>query len=308
MADTIGGVNLGNLTNYLFVWTDGHVDANWQSASPGYSGDVAVNGVSASERTSGNFNYTGTIYTNAANQGSWQSIINYNNGTGTRGTASGSVSETTRIAGLTSDLNNAFTQINARSATAGFTSRSATKSFATGGLDGLNTQNGVNETFVINVTSDFSNISAPIDITGDAGDIYILRWDTNASFGDGYQGTVKFNNTTGLTPHGGLTPTNFINVAGDLDSSGGSGGYFNGYWLTTGDPTTGETSPFSNAIFEGGWYSTTTKFSLTSGSAGDHLSPPPVGAPGTPLPSAAIGGVGLMGLLFAGRRSRRQNA
>jgi hypothetical protein len=218
-------------------------------------------------------------------------------------TSSGAVLQTSRISGLTSDLNSAFTQINGLSATPGFASRSATNSFSTGGLDGLNTQNGVNETFVINVTSDFSNISAPIDITGDAGDIYFLRWDTNAISLDGYQGTVKFNNTTGLTPHGGLGATNFINVAGDLNSSGGSGGFFNGYWLTTGDPSDGETSPFSNANFQGGWYSTTTKFSLTSGSRGDHLDPPVVGPPiDVPLPSGALSGLVLSGVILSLRR------
>jgi hypothetical protein len=216
-------------------------------------------------------------------------------------------------------LTSAFSQINSLSATPGFTSRSATNSFATGGLDGLNTQNGINETFVINVTSDFSNISAPIDITGDAGDIYILRWDTNAFAGDGYQGVVKFNQTTGLTPHGGLTSTNFINVAGDLNASGGSGAFFQGYWLTTGDPNGdfvtgrydaagGETNPFSNAIFLGGWYSTTTKFSLTSGSGGQNL-PPPVGGPGeVPLPTSALSGLVLFGGLGLARRRRGSQA
>jgi hypothetical protein len=65
----IGGVDLGNLTNYLFVWTNGSVDANWQSASPGYHGDVGVNGILASERTSGSFPYSSTIYTNARDPG-----------------------------------------------------------------------------------------------------------------------------------------------------------------------------------------------------------------------------------------------
>ncbi len=50
---TLGGVNLGNLPQYLFVFTDGSGDANWQSASKGYVGDVAVYGTIADERTSG---------------------------------------------------------------------------------------------------------------------------------------------------------------------------------------------------------------------------------------------------------------
>jgi hypothetical protein len=297
MADTIGGINLGNLTNYLFVFTDGSVDAKWQAASPGCSGDVAVNGTLAHERTSGNFDYTGTIYTNAANQGAWQSIINNN-----PGTAFGQAgpSQTARINGLVTDLSNAFTQINGLSATTGFESRSVSS------LNNLDVQDGINKTYVINVTSGFTDMSAPINIKGDAGDVFVLRWDTDTATA-GYQGIVKFNNTTGITPLGDLTKTNFINVAGDINASGGSGAYFNGYWLTTGDPTDRTTQPLSNAIFDGGWYTSTTKFSLTSGSGGEHLSPP-VGAPGVPLPSAAVGGVTLFGLLTATRRSRRQHA
>ena len=112
-------------------------------------------------------------------------------------------------------------------------------------------------------------------------------------------------------PHGGLTAANFINVAGDLGSSGGGsnpaapypqgprldngtgslitggtdwngGGFFTGYWLTTGAPTrqlsnglwVGATSSLSNAIFVGGWYSITSKFSMTSGTSGVHVGCP----------------------------------
>ncbi len=58
-------------------------------------------------------------------------------------------------------------------------------------LNGLNTQNGTAETFVINVTSGLST-SDPINITGDATDIYILRWDDDANLSNGYDGQVKF--------------------------------------------------------------------------------------------------------------------
>src|SRR3954463_15743169 len=67
-AAIIGGVNLGNLPNYLLAFTDGNVDGivdgNWQGASKGFVGDVAVNGLTASLRTSGTVPYAGTIYTN----------------------------------------------------------------------------------------------------------------------------------------------------------------------------------------------------------------------------------------------------
>ncbi|MBK8348743.1 MAG: hypothetical protein IPL08_14435 [Saprospiraceae bacterium] len=103
---------------------------------------------------------------------------------------------------------------------------------------------------------------------------------------------------------GGLKPSNFINVAGNINSSGGGstpaangfpqgprlnngtgalissgqdfsgGGFFTGYWLTTGAPADGKTSSLSNGIFVGGWYSKTTEFSMTSGTSGVYVSPP----------------------------------
>ncbi|MGN8648357.1 hypothetical protein ACTNEO_20140 [Gracilibacillus sp. HCP3S3_G5_1] len=249
----IGGVNLGNLTDYLFFFADGRDDANWQAASPGYVDDVAIDGLQADERTSGNFPYAGTIYTNAATLDAWQQIVNNN-----PIQASGATNEVARIAALEADLVSAFQQINALPVTPGFESVSSTS------LNGLNTQNNINEVFVINVTSGFS-VSSKINITGDPGDVFILRWDSDANPANGYQGTVNFQSGGAIVPQGGLTPTNFINVAGNINSSGGGttpappypqgprlndgqgpliiggsdwsgGGFFTGYWLTTGAP------------------------------------------------------------------------
>jgi hypothetical protein len=203
-------------------------------------------------------------------------------------------------------VRNAITQINALPVTPGFEQRSATS------LNGLNTQNGTAETIVVNVTSGFQ-VSSKIGICGDAGDVFILRWDTDADFTNGYQGQVKFQSGGAIVPQCGLTPGNFIHVAGDINASGGGtnppapypqgprlddgqgslitgaqdfngGGFFTGYWLTTGAPTTlsgglyvGDTAPLSNAIFVGGWYSLTTKFSMTSGTSGVHVCPTPSG-------------------------------
>lgn len=289
----LGGVNLGNLPNNLFVFTNGSSDANWQGASKGFVGDVAVNGLSASVRTSGTVPYAGKMYTSAASLGAWQGIINDN-----PGQASGLTGQTAMLSGLQSDLSSAFSQVNGLTATTGYSSVSAAS------LNGINTQNSVNETIVINVTSGFSGISSKLNITGDAGDVFILRWDTDANFTNGYQGQVKFQSGGGIVPLGGLTAGNFIHVAGDIDSSGGGtnpaspypegprygngtgaliaggsdwngGGFFTGYWLTTGAPGNGETHSLSNAIFVGGWYSSTNKFSLTSGSSGVHVAPLP---------------------------------
>src|SRR5439155_19436064 len=122
----------------------------------GFNGDVAVNGVVASERTSGGVPYKGTIFTNDSTLGAWQNIVNQN-----PGQAFASTGQTALISQLNTQLNNAFTQINGLSATSGFTSVSATS------LNGLITHNGIGQTFVINVTLGFQ-ISSRIDITVDA--------------------------------------------------------------------------------------------------------------------------------------------
>jgi uncharacterized repeat protein (TIGR01451 family) len=291
------GVDLGGLTNYLFFFADGSTDANWQGATNGFVGDVAVDGIQADERTSGGVPYAGTIYTNDATLSAWANIVDQNDPAQVNpAQAFGQTNESTRISGLEADLLSAFAQINALTATPGYTSVSSSS------LDGLNTQNSIPELFVINITSGLS-VSSKINITGDANDIFILRWDTDGNPNNGYQGQVKFQSGGAIVPLGGLKPTNFINAAGDINASGGGsnpappypqgprfndgtgtliaggsdfsgGGFFTGYWLTTGDPVNGETSSLSNAIFVGGWYSTTTKFSMTSGTSGVYVSPP----------------------------------
>ena len=298
---TLGGVNLGNLPNYHMVFTNGSVDANWQGATKGFAGNVAIKGTIATERTSGGVPFAGTIFTNDNTLSAWQGIVDQN-----AGQATASYNQSTVINGLNADLENAFTQINSLSATSGYSNVSSTS------LNGLNTQNNINETFVINITSGLQ-VSGQIVITGDAGDIYILRWDSDANFSNGYNGQVKFQSGGGIVPAGNLKPTNFINVAGDINSSGGGGnpplpfpqgprlndgsgslvnggadfnggGFFTGYWLTTGSPDNldgsnqpfGNTAPLSNGIFVGGWYSKTNSFSMTSGTSGVYVSPPTI--------------------------------
>jgi len=295
----IGGINMGSLTDYLFFFADGSSDANWQGATKGFVGDVAVNGVVASERTSGSVPYAGTISTNDSTLSAWQDIVDQN-----PLQAFSSLNQTTLINQLNNDLISAIQQINALPATPGFSSVSSTS------LDGLNTQNGIDEVYVINITSGL-NFSTKINITGDSGDVFILRWDTDGDASNGYQGQLKPQSGGAIVPNGDLTPANFISVAGDINASGGGsnpvapypqgprfddgtgvlinngtdwngGGFFTGYLLTTGAPTifdpitglyTGETSSLSNGIFVGGWYSLTTKFSMTSGTSGVYVSP-----------------------------------
>jgi hypothetical protein len=291
-----GVVEMGELKNYLFVFTDGSKDGNWQGASKGFYGSVAIDGQELKEKTSGFVPYSGTIYTSANNLNDWQEIVDDN-----AGQASWSHSPSV-VNDLENSLQSAFSQINSLTVTSGFDGVSATS------LDNLNTQNGISETFVINVTSGF-HVSSQIDITGDAGDYFILRWDTDRNFANGYDGEVKFQSGGGIVPHGGLTPVSFMHVAGDIASSGGGttpaapypqgprsnngagslvaggqdfngGGFFTGYWLTTGKPDKrhgndqpyGETGSLSNAVFAGGWFSSTSKFSMTSGTSGVWMS------------------------------------
>jgi hypothetical protein len=158
---------LGGLSDYLFHFDDAGLDANWQGATKGFAGDVAVNGILASERTSGGVPYSGTIYTNDDDIGVWQDIVDQN-----PETASSVFGEVDRINGLRTDLLMAFDYIDAMTATSGFENMSSKD------LDGLNTLDGVGKTYVINITQDLSN-NTPINITGDADDMFIVRWDSD---------------------------------------------------------------------------------------------------------------------------------
>lgn len=292
----IGGIEMGSLTEHLFVFTKAGTDANWQSASKGYIGNVAIKGTVAKERTSGTIAYSGTVISNDNTLDAWQNIIDDNNGQAYR-----TLNAVNKIDSLEQQLEKAFIQINALSVTSGFSSYSSKD------LHGLNKQNSIAEVVVINITSDFT-VKDKLEITGDANDVFILRWDTDANFSNGYQGQVKFQSGGAIVPKGGLTPGNFIHVAGDINASGGGnnppapypqgprynngtgslisggadfngGGFFTGYWLTTGSPDNsdgsnvryGSTASLSNAIFVGGWYSKTDKFSMTSGTSGVYV-------------------------------------
>lgn len=313
-ADSIGLVDLGNLTDYLFFFANGSQEANWQGASKGFAGGVAIDGIQANEKSSGTIAYAGTITTNASSLSAWQKIVDQN-----AGQAFVSLNQTATIAGLEADHTAALTQIKGLTATAGYTSVSAAS------LDGLNTQNGIAENFVINVTSGFT-VSAPINITGDATDTFILRWDNDANFNDGFEGVVKFQSGGCINPLGGLTPANFVSAAGDISSSGGGtncsglttyleqidainggtavngGGFFTGYWVTTGNPGNGDTQVLSNAIFVGGWYTSSDKFNLTSGTSGVHVAAPVTIAVPEPGTLALL----LLGTGVAGWRMRRR--
>ncbi|MBT8148420.1 MAG: VPLPA-CTERM sorting domain-containing protein [Gammaproteobacteria bacterium] len=311
-AADVGLVPLGGLTDYLFVFTRGEIDLNWQSASKGYVGDIAVDGVQADERTSGTLPYAGTITTNDTTLGAWQDIVDDN-----PGQAAGVTGETALITGLEADLANAFATGNALAADLTYNDVDT--------ISPLNTQNGTGEFFVIDVTGNMATSNA-IEITGDANDFFLFRWDDDGDLGNGFDGQVKFQSGGGINPLGDLGANNFVHFAGDINASGGGdfsaytnlqdelgeiaaidggdpvsgGGLFTGYWLTTGTPPApGESSAMSNAIFVGGWYTEATKLSLTSGSSGVYVAP-------IPLPAALwLFGSGLAGLLALSKRAKK---
>ena len=165
----IGGVDLGGIANKeLFFFANGSQDANWQGATKGFVGNVVVDGKQAAERTSGGVPYAGTIYTNDSTLSAWQKIVDQN-----AGQAFANFGNGTLVSGQEAKLISAFKQINGLPVTPAFDGVSSTS------LNGLNKQkNGQCDMAVINVTSGFQ-VSSQINITGDACDVFILRWDTD---------------------------------------------------------------------------------------------------------------------------------
>jgi hypothetical protein len=64
-----------------------------------------------------------------------------------------------------------------------------------------------------------------------------------------------------------------VDYVAQLPETVGGGGFFTGYWLTTGKPGSYESSSLSNGIFVGGWYTLAVKFSMTSGTSGAYVAP-----------------------------------
>src|SRR5262249_6238852 len=160
---------------------------------------------------SGGVPYAGTIYTNDSTLGAWRSIVNQNQ---SPVQAYASYNQTSLISTLESQLVAAFQQINGLSVSPNYGGYSLNRISPTS-LNGLDTTDGIAQTFVINVTSGFQ-VSSQINITGDASDVFVFRWDSDANFSDGYEGQVKFQSGGAIVPHGGLSPGNFIHVAGDI--------------------------------------------------------------------------------------------
>ena len=176
-------VDLGNLPNYHFYFADGSGKAKIQSSSPGYYGDIAVNGDIAKEDSSGSFAYAGTIYTNHPNSiGKWQDFVDDN-----PTQAFVEFSQDQRIYDLDDDFNAAWTDLDSRTATRSYNTLTV--------LSAVDFQDDNPETIVIDITGGFK-IKDQIPIKGDAGDIFVLRWDR----ANNYDAEVKFQDGGAIVP------------------------------------------------------------------------------------------------------------
>jgi Flp pilus assembly protein TadG len=282
---------LGRLTDYLFVFTRG-ADLTWGDPSPGYVGDIAVNGLDSKLSASGTYPYTGTIFTNASTLDGWERVLNNN-----PGTARASYSQRDRITSLTADFDAAVAAIRAMPVTPGFERVNLSH------LNGLDTRDGENRTYVMNITSWSS--TGVVRIWGDPGDTFIMRWDTDPST-SAMDGRVLFESGGGIDPRGELRPTNFVHLAGDISASSGGrvpdglvqwvsgiqnqvtgGGFFTGYWLTLG-ASNGGTATTPYARFVGGWFTRTNKFKFHTDSAGIRVPLPTEGLLVCPAQSSRL--------------------
>lgn len=239
LSDCGGSDLLGELTEYLFVFTESSARAAWNGPSDSYIGEVALAG--SDDRSSR----------------------------------------------LKQQFETAVAAIQALQPTPGY------EDVDLSSLDGLDTRDGVNMTYVMNITRwDGRQV---INIAGDAGDTFIFRWDSDPSTPHP-EGEVRFHSGGGINPLGDLSPTNFVHLAGQINASGGGqvpsglrryiedlpdttsgGGYLTGYWLTLGDSVRARNPALSRARIVGGWFTAAAHFSITSSSAGIRVAPPSEG-------------------------------
>ena len=270
-------INLGGLTRYLFFFEDGTSKAKIAGTSKGFVGDTFSNVPSAKEETSGTVPYAGEIVTVHPSLTDFQTIIDNN-----VGQATGADGQTTMATQLTSDFDAAVAQIDSLAVDPSY---HITTSDPSTDVNNLNTQNGISETYIIDVTGGDITIQDPISITSDASDIFVWRWNK----ANGYANEVDFKDGNTIIPQGGLSPGNFFHLAGYLKSSGGGNpppepypqgpyidnalitngaaysneNYFTGYWLTI-DPNSSQ-AKISNAVWVGGWYTNTTHIEIDKG-------------------------------------------
>ncbi len=103
-----------------------------------------------------------------------------------------------------------------------------------------------------------------------------MRMANSLKGGENYCGAGRLRNAVISETAPRRNPTTPARLTGDQ----GGGGFFTGFWLTTGDPSDGDTSSLSNGIFVGGWFTSSDKFSLTSGTSGVFVQPNPALCPG----------------------------
>eukprot|EP00457_Paulinella_chromatophora_P000982 gb/GEZN01000984.1/.p1 GENE.gb/GEZN01000984.1/~~gb/GEZN01000984.1/.p1 ORF type:complete len:1013 (+),score=154.93 gb/GEZN01000984.1/:49-3039(+) len=292
-------VDLFNLTDYLFIFTDGQIQATWQGRQ-GFVGDVIVD-VQANRKTvvGSPPPYAGNIWMNGINLGGWSSIIQANS---VQASWKTDAADPTKVDMAKSSLAKAFTQIDALPATTNFEELNAQD------LHGFDSMDGIAQLFVCNMIGGF-DITTQIEIKGDKNDFFILRWDNDRNPLNGYQGTVSISaNNAGIIPKGALLASNFIHVAGDIAApdrdpalavlplpspyppgpriltnagllssliEGGrdwqfGSSFFTGYWLVNSK----KAISLKNAVFVGGWYTNAVSFFMADGVGGGlHVCP-----------------------------------
>ena len=196
-------VDLGNLPNYALFVADGSSKAKIEGA-PGFYGDIAVDGVGvnslgaldgsggANTDSAGTVPYAGTIYTNDnladfESGGKWDDFVNAN-----PATASVSPDQTALINGLEADLAAAWADLDGRTVTDASINTLAL-------LSAENYQNGIAETIVVDITSGF-NPKTQIPITGDADDMFVIRWGKTNDPSTSYGTEVKFADGGAIVP------------------------------------------------------------------------------------------------------------
>jgi hypothetical protein len=272
-ADTIG-VNLGPALGYAILGVNGGSSPLITLSAVTVHGDVGL-GPNVTLANNAPSEITGTLYQTTAGSATGPGLF-----------GGGKV---------TKDLTSAAAAALAASTNFADNSLFAPNSTINGNVTTSTTINRVGALTVVDINGDINLNNNNLTINGNLGDNIIVN----------ISGALTLTGTASIVLTGGLTSQNVV-----LNFFGGSGApAFNTH---VGDVVNGIVlAPHRDGQLDGTWngelifgYNNLTLLS----DANVYGQTTPVGAPGVPLPSAALGGIGLFGLLAAGRRSRRQGA
>lgn len=302
-------IQMGSLTDFLFVMLDGHEEAEWEGDHAAYGGDVVVNGAVAKTGSGKDVAYGGTIHTSGSRLGDdWDDHVVANMPREhNHGQAFVKYNQEAVVDKLKADFEVAMAVICDLQVTTGYENYNVEKN----GDGVLDFEDEKNDLIVIDVDPSGMTLDGKyLQVKADEGDLIIFRWGRNY---DETTGTctydldkVEFKDGGGVIPHPlsiakGFGPDRMIHAAGNIKAGGGSaptpeglakfptygpenlmlqvtgseadwnaGAYFVGYWLTIGKDD-GTTEDLDSAAIIGGWYSTTIKFKIKNGGGGVHV-------------------------------------